>query len=251
MSKSVNRNAEHSRYSTSADSRTGNDTKEACQNSASKFFAKNFLLKKSSPTGKSRLNTLGRRGGVLCARVITHSSVMWAGVWTRYTIRPHAPSTKRTIGCPCIVHIRPLWTRLGVHGRPLMLALRTPTHSTWTPMIRDYCTSTPSSCGHPQYVTWTPMSHFTWLHAQRTMESHAHLAHAHARRFVDTHLGAFCGLPRSWLDVHKVLGVHVIGWASTKSCGRPQAASFTSSLVHLCPRCLPIYVQHTSTQVHV
>lgn len=51
MSKSVNRNAEHSRYSTSADSRTGNDTKEMCQNSASKFFVKNFLLKKSSPFG--------------------------------------------------------------------------------------------------------------------------------------------------------------------------------------------------------
>lgn len=87
----------------------------------------------------------------------------------------------------------------------------------------------PASHGHPHasYVnahhghTWTSTSHFTWLHAQRTMESHAHLAHAHARRFVDTHLGAFCGLPRSWLDVHKVLGVHIIGWTSTKSCGRP------------------------------
>ena len=102
MSKSVNRNAEHSRYSTSADSRTGNDTKEMCQNSASKFFCEKLFIKKIFPLwGKSRLNTLGRRGGILCARVITHSSVMWAGVWTRCTIRPHTPSTMRTIGCPC------------------------------------------------------------------------------------------------------------------------------------------------------
>ena len=66
------------------------------------IFCEKLFIKKIFPLwGKSRLNTLGRRGGILCARVITRSSVMWAGVWTRYTIRPHAPSTKRTIGCPC------------------------------------------------------------------------------------------------------------------------------------------------------
>lgn len=128
MSKSVNRNAEHSRYSTSADSRTGNDTKEACQNSASKFFAKNFLLKKSSPTGKSRLNTLGRRGGVLCARAITHASVMWAGVWASYTIRPHGAPTLRKLDTHAIVHARPLWPRLEARGRPLTLTSWMPTH---------------------------------------------------------------------------------------------------------------------------
>ena len=121
-------------------------------------------------------------------------------------------------------------------NRPRSSIVATP-GSTWSPInahVMDAHTPchgrpSPASHGHPHTSDVTAHHGHSWgvhvtLHVEprhRTDGKPRVSMYAHAKRLVDTHLGAFRGLPRSWLDVHKVLGVHVIGWASTKSCGRP------------------------------
>lgn len=108
-------------FSMSADLGTEICAKEVRNKLTCKHLAKNFILKKSSPTGKNRLNTMGRSGRALCRR----QQRAYSSTWTlrghgQMGVVMHAPtaSTADTHVCPFVPIVQALWVSIHVHTPP-------------------------------------------------------------------------------------------------------------------------------------